>query len=318
MKPRVDNEEAGMKIVIMGTGGIGGYYGGVLAKSGEDVTFIARGAHLEAMRTQGLRVESKIMGDFVLPSVNATDRPETLGPVDFVLMATKAYDLLAAAKSVLPILKKDSLVLPLLNGVDIAERLADIVGPERVLGGMCRLSSSIKAPGVIRQVGPLNRILFGEMAGGVSARTKMLLDVFTKAGIGAELSENIQLEVWKKFISICAAAGMSALTRTTLGPILKDPETRAMFVGCLQEVELLARHKGIPLPATIVQETVIGYDKLPPEMCPSMCLSVLQGQPLELEALNGTAARLGREWGIPTPINQFIYTALKLVAEGKK
>lgn len=307
-----------MKIVIMGSGGIGGYYGGVLAKSGQDVTFIARGAHLEAMRKQGLRVESKLMGDFVLPSVQVTDRPETIGPVDFVLMTTKAYDLVAAAKSLLPILKKESLVLPLLNGVDIAEQLAAIVGPERVLGGMCRLSSSIKAPGVISQVGPLNRILFGEMAGGVSPRAQAVLDVFKKAGIGVELSENIQVEVWKKFMSICASAGMSALTRTTLGPILKDPETHAMFVGCMQEVEQLARRKGIPLSANIVHETVIGYEKLPSEMRPSMCLSVLQGQPLEIEALNGTAARLGRELGIPTPINQFIYAALKFVAEGTK
>ncbi|MFH1553542.1 MAG: 2-dehydropantoate 2-reductase, partial [Pseudomonadota bacterium] len=279
---------------------------------------IARGAHLEAMRKEGLRVESKIMGDFVLPQVTVTDRPETIGPVDFVLMATKAYDLEAAAKSLLPILKEDSLVLPLLNGVDIAERCAAIVGPHRVLGGMCRLSSSIKAPGVIAQVGPLNRIIFGELAGGVSPRAQAVLDVFKQAGIGVELSAQIQVEIWKKFMSICASAGMSALTRTTLGPVLKDPETRAMFVGCLEEVELLARRKEVALPATIVQETVIGYDKLPPEMCPSMCLSVLQGQPLEVEALNGTAARLGRELGIPTPINKFIYTALKLVAEGKK
>lgn len=307
-----------MRIVVMGTGGVGGYYGGVLAKSGQDVSFIARGAHLEALRANGLRVESQIMGDFALPKVTATDQPATLGQAELVLFTTKAYDLEGAARGLLPILGEDSMVLPLLNGVDIAERLATVVGPERVLGGMCQISSSIKAPGVIKQVGPLNRIAFGELGGGSSARARAVLEVFKAAGIVAELSEQIQVDLWKKFLAICAAGGMSALTRSTLGPILKDPDTRALFVGCMQEVTLLARRKGVILPAAIVQDALAGYDKLPAEMRPSMGLSVLHGQPLEVEALNGTAARLGRELGVPTPINQFIATALKLVAEGKK
>ncbi len=307
-----------MRIVVMGTGGVGGYYGGVLAKSGQDVSFIARGAHLEALRANGLRVESQIMGDFALPKVTATDQPATLGQADLVLFTTKAYDLEGAARGLLPLLGKDSMVLPLLNGVDIAERLATVVGTERVLGGMCQISSSIKAPGVIKQVGPLNRIAFGELGGGSSARARAVLEVFKAAGIVAELSEQIQVDLWKKFLAICAAGGMSALTRSTLGPILKDPDTRALFVGCMQEVALLARRKGVILPAALVQDALAGYDKLPAEMRPSMGLSVLHGQPLEVEALNGTAARLGRELGVPTPINRFIATALKLVAEGKK
>jgi len=307
-----------MRIVVMGAGGVGGYYGGVLAKSGQDVSFIARGAHLEALRAHGLRVESQIMGEFALPRVSATDQPATLGKADLVLMTTKAYDLEAAARGLLPILTPDSLVLPLLNGVDIAERLATVVGMDRVLGGMCQISSSIKAPGVVKQVGPLNRIVFGELAGGSSPRARAVLAVFKEAGIVAELSEQILVDIWKKYLAICAAGGMTALTRSTLGPILKDPDTRALFVGTLQEVALLARHKGVLLPDNTVQEVLAGYDKLPPEMRPSMGLSALHGQPLEVEALNGTAARLGRELGVPTPINHFIYVALKLVAEGKK
>jgi 2-dehydropantoate 2-reductase len=306
-----------MKIVVMGAGGVGGYFGGAMAKAGQDVAFVARGAHLDAMRTQGLRVESQILGDFVLPQVNVTDQPASLGQADLVLMTTKTYDLESAARGLLPILRKDSLVLPLLNGVDIAERIAAVVGPERVLGGMCQVSSSIKAPGVVRQVGPLNKIVFGELAGGASSRAKAVYEVFKQAGIVAELSEQIEVELWKKFVSICAAGGMSALTRSPLGPILKDPDTRALFVGCMQEVEALARRKRVALPASLVQDAVAGYDKLPAEMRPSMGLSVLNGQPLEVDALNGAAARLGRELGVPTPINCFIAAALKLVAGGR-
>jgi 2-dehydropantoate 2-reductase len=305
-----------MKIVVMGTGGVGGFYGGMLAKAGQEVAFVARGAHLAALQANGLRIESQAAGEFTLPKITATDRPATLGAADLVLMTTKAYDLESAALGLLPILHPDSLVLPLLNGVDIAERLAAIVGPQRVLGGMCQLSSSIKAPGVVRQVGPLNRIVFGELQGGSSARARAVLDAFRAAGLAVELSEQIQVDIWKKFLAICAAAGMSALCRSTLGPIMKDPDTRAMFAGCMREVQALARRKGVALPPNIVADALAGYDKLPPEMRPSMGLSVLNGQPLELEALNGTAARLGRELGVPTPINAFIAAALKLVAQG--
>jgi len=307
-----------MKIMVMGTGGVGGFFGGMLAKSGADVCFVARGAHLEAMRTQGLKVESHIAGDFALPEVSVSGKPEAFGAVDLVLMTTKAYDLESASRQILPNLKKDSMVLPLLNGVDIAERVASVVGAERVLGGMCQVSSAIKAPGVIKQVGPLNKIVFGELQGGSSARSRAVLETLRAGGLTADLSEQIQVDIWRKFLSICAAGGMSALCRSTLGPILKDPDTRAMFEGCIQEVVALARRKGVTLPATIVPDTMAAYDKYPPEMRPSMGLSVLNGQPLEVEALNGTAARIGRELGVPTPINHFIYAALKLVAEGRK
>jgi len=307
-----------MKIVVMGTGGVGGLYGAILAKAGCDVGFVARGAHLAALRANGLRVESQIAGDFTLPKISVSDGPGALGPADLVLMTTKAYDLESAAPSLLPILHQRSMVLPLLNGVDIAERLADIVGPERVLGGMCEVSSSIKAPGVVKQVGPLNRIVFGELQGGSSARARSVLEVFRAAGLTADLSEQIQVDLWTKFLAICAMGGMSALCRTTLGPILKDPDTRALFAGCMQEIEALARRKGVALPADIVQRMLARVDKLPFETRPSMGLSALNGQPLELDALNGAAARIGREIGVATPVNRFITTALKLVAAGKQ
>ncbi len=307
-----------MKIAVMGAGGVGGFFGGLLAKSGQDVTFIARGAHLEALRAHGLKVESQSAGDFSLPRVIAAERPADIGTVDLVLMTTKAYDLEGAARSLLPALRKDSLVLPLLNGVDIADRLATVIGAERVLGGMCQVSSAIKSPGNIRQVGPLNKIVFGELAGGITPRTQAVLDVFKGAAITAELSASIQVDVWSKYLFIDAAGGICALTRSTLGPVLKDPDTRALYVGCMQEVEALARRKGIPLPATVVQDTLALCDKLPFETRPSLLLSLEQGNPLELDALNGTAVRLGNELGIPTPINGFITAALKLHVAGRK
>jgi 2-dehydropantoate 2-reductase len=294
-------------------------FGALLAKGGQDVTFIARGAHLEAMRTTGLKVESQAAGDFTLAKVSATDQPAGIGPVDLVLFATKAYDLESAARTLLPILRPDSLVLPLLNGVDIADRLAAVVGAERVLGGMCQVSSAIKAPGQIRQAGSIrSKIVFGELAGGITPRAQAVADALTAGGITVELSAAIQVDVWMKYMFIDAVGGMCALTRCTLGPVLKEADTRAMFIGCMQEVDALARRKGVPLPATAVQETLAFVDKLSAEAKPSLLLSLEQGNPLELDALNGTAVRLGKELGIPTPINQFITAALKLHAAGRK
>jgi 2-dehydropantoate 2-reductase len=307
-----------MKIAVMGAGGVGGYYGGLLAKAGQDVTFIARGAHLAALRAHGLKVESQTSGDFALPAVAATGTPASLGTVDLVLMTTKTFDLEIAARALLPALHPQSMVLPLLNGVDIADRLAEVVGPERVLGGMCQVSCSIKAPGVIRQAGPLNKIVFGELKGGTSPRSEAVLAVLKGAGITAELSPAIQVDIWAKFLFIGALGGVCALTRCTAGPVLQDPDTRALFVGCMQEIEALARRKGVALPTAIVADTLARCDKLPAETRPSLLLAVEQGKPLELDALNGTAARLGREWAVPTPVNQFITTALKLVAGGKR
>lgn len=307
-----------MKIAVMGSGGIGGYFGGLLGRSGQDVTFVARGAHLAALRTNGLGVESQSSGDFALPKVAATDQPASIGPVDLVVFATKAYDLESAARSVLPILRRDSLVLPLLNGVDIADRLAAVIGAERVMGGLCTVSSAIKAPGVIRQVGPLNKVVLGELKGGMSPRGQAIVDALKAAGIAAELSPGIQVELWKKYLFIDAAGGVCAVTRSTLGPVLKEPETRGLFVACMTEVETLARAKAVSLPATIVQDTLAFCDKLPEATKPSLLLSVEQGNPLEVDALSGTASRLGKELGVSTPVNDFITAALRLHAAGHK
>ncbi len=307
-----------MKIAVMGAGGVGGYYGAVLARSGEAVTFIARGAHLQAMKTHGLRVESQAHGNFALPGINATDRPAEIGQVDLILFATKAYDLESAAASLKPCLGANTAILPLLNGVDIADRIAAVVGKPYVLGGMCQISASIKEPGAIRQVGPLNKIVFGELSGGGSPRADAVLKVFQKAGINAELSPQVLVDIWNKFLFIAALGGVCTLTATLLGPVRADADTRALLLGCMEEVYALASKQGIPLKPSIVQDTLANIDKLPEGTRPSMLLSLEQGGKLEVDALNGTAARLGKRLGVPTPINQFIYAALKLRAEGKR
>jgi 2-dehydropantoate 2-reductase len=305
-----------MKIAVMGAGGVGGFYGGLLAKAGNHVTFIARGAHLAALQANGLKVESQSLGDFALPRVKATADPATIGPIDFVLFTPKAFDLESAALSLLPILRADTTVLPLLNGVDIAERLVGTLGKERVLDGMVQVAAFIAAPGVIRQMGAFNKIFFGEMAGGTSPRAKALLAAFQAAGIPAELSEQIRVDVWKKYVFISAAAGMASLTRSTIGPVMKDLDTRAMAIDVIEEVAGLARKKGIALPSTIVADTLAVLDRMPAGGKPSMLLSLEQGKALELDAIHGTAVWFGKELGVPTPLCQFIVTALKLHAAG--
>ena len=306
-----------MKITVMGTGGIGGYYGGVLAKAGEQVTFVARGAHLQALRAHGLKVESQIMGNFEVKNATFTDNPLDGGTPDLLLMATKAYDLESASASFKAALGPNSVILPLLNGVDIAERIAAVVGRSYVLGGMCQISCAIKEPGVIRQGGPLNRIVFGEMDGGTSPRAQAVLGVLKKAGIVAELSEQVMVDIWNKFLFITSHAGVCTLTASVLGPLRKDPDTRALFQGCMEEVYALAKKKGIPLKPTIVQDTMAALEKLPETSKPSMLLSLETGGKLEVDALNGEVVRLGRQLGVPTPTHQFIYAALKHRAEGK-
>lgn len=305
-----------MKIAVMGAGGVGGFFGARLAQAGEDVTFIARGAHLAALRERGLRVEGDL-AQFTLPRVQASDDPAQVGPVELVLLAIKAYDLEGAARQMQPLIGPRTTVLPLLNGADIAERIGAVLGEGHVLGGLALISARIGEPGVIRQLGPLNKIVCGEFSGEVTPRAEAIRDVLLRAQIQAELSRQIRSEIWKKFLFITAAGGVCAVTASLMGPVLADAETRALYVGCMEEVAALARALRIPLPASVVADTLRFSESVPPETRPSMLLSLELGQKLEVEILNGTVARLGRERGVPTPINQFIATALKLRAGGR-
>ncbi len=303
-----------MRIAIMGSGGVGGYFGGLLAQAGEEVTFVARGDHLEALRTHGLTIRSRLTGDFTR-AVSATDTPGTIGEVDLVLFCVKTYDLDAAAAQLLPLIGPHTMVLPLQNGIDSPERLVRILGPNSVLGGVAYVISTCVAPGVIAHYG-LNRIIFGERNGGTSKRTEQLRDMFSRTAITGELHPDIRVPLWEKFILLAASGGVMAMTRLTTGQILACPETSALFRGAIEEAAAVGRALGVPLPKDCVDQHWALMSGLDPSTRGSMSHDVMAGRRLELESLNGTVVRLGRQAGVATPLNFAVYAALKPYIEG--
>ncbi|MFQ5795888.1 MAG: 2-dehydropantoate 2-reductase [Candidatus Bipolaricaulia bacterium] len=301
-------------MIVMGTGGVGGYFGGRLASYGEDVTFIARGEHLHAIREHGLQVYSPHHGDLVVKPAQVTDDPREAGPVDLVMLSVKSWDTEEAGKALQPVVRDNTAVISFQNGVDNEEKLSAILGRQHVMGGAAYVESTISEPGVIHQQSAMAKLVFGELDGRVTPRAEAFLNAYQNAGIDAELSTNIQTELWSKFLFICALSGMTSLIRTPIGPILQDPDTRQMFADCMREVKAVARAQGISLPEGIVEERLTFADRLLPEMKSSMQRDLERGHRLELDALNGTVVRLGRELGVDVPVNHFIYAALKLHA----
>ena len=298
-----------MKILIMGTGGVGGYYGGLLAKQGNEVTFIARGAHLYALRHEGLKVKS-VHGDFHVFPAQATDEPINVGPVDLILFTVKTYNTDDAAQAIRPAVGRHTVVMSLQNGVDAAERIGNIIGPEHVIGGATWLSSAVEAPGVIKQISEFRRIVFGELGGGWSERIQSIFKVLNSIDIAVEISENIQKVLWTKFIFISAVSSIGSLTRLPMGNYRSVPETRDLLSGIMREVEALALAQGIPLDSDVVQKTLEFMDNAGPHIKPSMQLDVEAGNRTELESMVGVIGRKGRELGVLTPIADFVYGAL--------
>jgi 2-dehydropantoate 2-reductase len=298
-----------MKILIMGTGGVGGYYGGLLAQQGNDVTFISRGAHLYALRHEGLRVKS-IHGDFTVIPANATDDPAKVEPVDLILFCVKTYDTDEAAEAIRPVVDPQTVVMSLQNGVDAAERIGKVVGAEHVIGGTTWLSSAVEAPGVIKQISQFRHIVLGELAGGRSERIQSIFEVLNPTGIDVEISENIQKILWTKFVFISAASAFGSLTRLPMGEYRSVPETRRLISSIMQEVEALARVQGIPLDPDVVQKSLEFMDNAGPHIKPSMQLDVESGHRTELESMVGVIGRKGRELGVPTPVADFVYSSL--------
>jgi 2-dehydropantoate 2-reductase len=298
-----------MRIAVMGSGGVGGYFGGRLAQVGEDVTFVARGAHLQAIRRDGLRVESPA-GDFhVRPA--ATDSPDSIGPVDLILFAVKSYDTESAGRSSLPLLGKDSTLLCLQNGVDNEERLVGILGAGPVLAGVVHVLSTIRAPGVIAQTAGPRTIALGEMDGQVTPRVERIHAVLTHAGIAARVSRRILVDLWEKFLFIAAQGGVTALTGLPVGEILACPETAELYRGVMEEVAAVGRARSVPIPGDAVERAVAFARGLEPGMRSSLAHDLAQGRRLEVEALAGAVVRYGREAGVPTPLSFAIYAALK-------
>ncbi len=304
-----------MKIAIMGAGGIGALYGGRMARAGEDVTFVARGPHLAALKARGLRVESESLGDIVVPQITATDDPAQIGPVDLVWMTIKAYDLEQATRQIAPLIGPETVVIPLLNGVELAERIGAVVGMAHMMGGAVAVSAAIVEPGLVRHVA-MDRLVFGELSGGTSPRAEAIQAMMTGAGIPSELSHDIQKEIWIKYLRLNTFAGMAALTRMPLGATLADPDVRAMAVECMRETELIARKKGVAIAEGTSEALIAEAVEKMAAVKPSMLFDLERGRRLELDIFQGAAVSMGREVGVPTPVNSFIHTALKPHAAG--
>jgi 2-dehydropantoate 2-reductase len=306
-----------MRIAVIGAGGMGGGYGMALAKAGADVTFVARGAHLAAMKSAGLKVVGT-RGDFHLVPTQATDNPAEIGKVDIVLFCVKLWDLDSAGALIKPLIGADTAVIPLQNGISAPERLAAILGPEAVMGGVAQLSASITAPGVIQQVGTVTRMIFGELDGKRSRRGEDFLALCLKAGFEATLSEQILTDLWMKFILLASNAGMMALSRQPLGKLRDDPDMAPIFRAAYQEVINVGLARGIALPADALERVLDLTKHFPPTLKASMALDLDRGNRLELPWLSGRVAELGRQLGVPTPTHGMIYAMLKPYVMGTK
>jgi 2-dehydropantoate 2-reductase len=306
-----------MKFAVFGAGGVGGYFGARLAEAGHEVHFIARGAHLEAIRKNGLKLESAVGGALVKPA-RATDDPASIGPVDCVLMCVKLWDLDRAAADCKPLVAGGGCVLPLQNGVDAPERCAAALGADKVLGGTAHVATVIAAPGVIRHTGTMAKLQFGELDGRVSPRIERLAKACKDAGIDASVPESILTALWMKFVFLATAAGWTALTRRPMGAIRSDPEIRAGVIAAFAEAAAVGRAAGVGLPKDAEAQALAILDRVPAEMRTSMQHDLEAGNRLELPWLSGAVVRLGRAHGVPTPVHATIYAALKPYAEGTR
>ncbi len=301
-----------MRIAVMGTGSLGGRYGGALAMAGNDVTFIAR-SQLQTISTEGLKLDVEALGSILTPEsraklpadsitlqVQVTDKPAEVGSVDLLLFCVKAYDLDKAAEQARPMVGPHTTVLPVQNGFRIEEKLGTYFGEHAVIGG-------VQYPG---------SIIFGEMKGGESQRTRQLLDVFQSAGIATELRDNIQKDIAEKFIGVCATGGILATVRLPIGPALSCPETKELFKGVMEEAYSIAKAVGVDVSEDIVDTMMTRLEGVPPNIKSSQLEDIESGRRLELEDINGAVVRLGKEFRIPTPLNFAVYAALKPYING--
>lgn len=298
-----------MRIAIYGTGGVGGYYGARLAQAGHEVWFIARGQHLEAIRTEGLRLES-VVGDVTIRPVYVTDTPADVGVVDAVLLGVKTWQVRDAAEAMRPMIGDHTIVLTLQNGVDAPNDVADVLGRDHVLGGETRIFSFIGGPGLIRHLGGPTSITFGALEAAGRAGAQHLQTVLTEAGITATIAPNIESALWTKLLFVTAVGGVGAVTRAPIGITRALPETRSMLRQAMIETYLVAEARKISLPNDIVEQSMGFLDTQPAEGTSSLQRDIAAGKPSELEAWNGAVVRLGHEVQVATPTHTFIYHSL--------
>ncbi len=306
-----------MRITIIGAGGVGGYFGAKLAKSGCEVGFVARGAHLAAIRQNGLRVESQL-GDIHLADARASDDPAAFGAPDYVFLCVKLWDTEAAVRAVETIMTPQTAVLSFQNGVQGNDLLRKILGERAVMGGVAYIGAGIARPGVIRHTGKIQRLVFGEFDGSRSQRGANLLDACTRAGIDAELSLDVRRAIWEKFVFIVGLSALTASTRKTIGPVRGNPRTRALLLEIMKETVAVGRAKGVSLPEDYAEKRLAFVDSLPAEMTSSMHNDLEAGKRLELDWLSGGVVELGEAAGVPTPMNGAVRAILALYANGSE
>lgn len=305
-----------MRIAVMAAGAVGGYFGARMAAARHDVSFIARGANLETIRTNGLKVES-VHGDLHLPNPNVTDDPAKIGPVDIVLFAVKLWDTEKAAEQARPLVGPDTRVITLQNGVDSVERLAPILGADKVVAGSAYIATVISAPGVVTHTSKFARMVCGRIDGKPDARLKAFTDAAQAAGIDIALSDAIDRERWQKFVFLVGLSGATGTTRKPLGPILADPDTRAFFHSLMREVVAIGRAKGVALPADFADDRMKFGESSPPNFKASLLHDLERGNRLEIDWLAGKVVEVGRALGMPTPANEAVYAVLKLHRMGR-
>ena len=304
-----------MRVAVVGTGGIGGPYGAALAKSGAEVTFVARGAHLAAIRENGLRIEGD-RGETHIKPAQATDDIAGIGTVDFVLFCVKFWDVEDVGRQLRAVVGPQTAIVPLQNGVDAAERLIPVLGPQAVMGGTAFVTGTIMAPGMIRQTGTYQRMTFGELDGRRSERGQRLRDLCEAAGFEGVFSPDIKVPIWEKFILLVPLSGLHALTRVPLGMWRDDPDLLALYEAALRETVAVGLAEGVPLPPDSVDNGMAQMGSMPAHHTTSMGNDLLRGTRIELPWFAGKVVKLGRRHDIPTPINGFIYAALKPYING--
>jgi len=299
-----------MKFAVFAAGGVGGYFGGRLAQAGHDVTFIARGEHLAAIKETGLRVDS-IAGEFLIQPAKATDDPSSVGAVDVLLVAVKSWQMEEAIQQMKALVGTSTVILPVLNGVEAPEQLSEAFGSAGVLGGLCRISSFVAGPGHIQHVNMVPSITFGELDNEKSERVLALQKTFDKIpGITAHVLDDIHVAMWEKFIFICAMSGVGAVTRQPVGVYRSVPETRAMLEAAIKEASKIGKKRGVPLTRNIAAVIMDRIDNLSESMLASMQKDIMEGNPSELESQNGAVVRMGHKLGVRVPTHEFIYASL--------
>ncbi|MCW5626303.1 MAG: 2-dehydropantoate 2-reductase [Burkholderiales bacterium] len=305
-----------MRIAIMGSGGVGGYFGARLARAGDDVTFIARGAHLEAMRSDGLRVKSAL-GDIHLEEPRVTDDPAAVGRVDLVIFGVKLWDTEAAARALVPMVGPGTGVVSFQNGVQNDELLRSVLGEKAVVGGVCYIAATIARPGVIEHGGTMQKLVFGEYDGRRTARIQQFHDACVRSGIDAQISDDIARTIWEKFVFLVGLSATTATTRTPIGRIRADVHARRLLLAAMQEVVDVGRAEGVGLAADFAQDRLRFCDQLPESMTSSMHNDLERGSRLEVEWLSGDVSRRGERMGIATPVNTTVFDILARHAGGR-